>query len=585
MIKNVLLKVSKIGNLVLSWFNFFMFFAMRPCWSGISKTLSEAFGFGDNPPEWLLFLPVIIWVVLFVISVTTTALFLTKKKEKNLWSYILNGVNVVFLAAVMVVIALGAIDYLDYIWPNFFTYVGITIAVLMVIFFVFVYPKTTLKDNKVFKLGVVGVFCLTVLANLVNFTFNSITTGAVVYAVEDEYQIVFSSKTQSRAWVEIDGVRYFDNYNGSNRSYTKIHKVRVPMNILDEAKEYSIHSQKITYRGPFGGFFGRDISIDYTFRPVDVSDGFNYYSLSDIHMAGEAAAKAAAYMQDKELLVLAGDIVSMMDTYYDANLVNVYANQITKGEIAVVYARGNHEIKGKYAENLHNFVGTKGDSFYYNFYLGGENGVYGVVLDIGEDHDDDYWEYYDTSYYEAYRDEQVKFLENESQKDLSKYAYKLAVCHIPVVFINSRKNHKEAKEKMTEHLNKMDIDMMISGHQHDLFIFEKDTVEYNEKGKMEYNPDYYSESNGEIKKYGGLVTDHDFPNILVSKRGYTQTDSAKLTNTKSQIGMGTRVDFVANTQTCVFNNSKGEKVSVVNAFAKINYGEAVVFDLTTKKHI
>ena len=101
---------------------------------------------------------------------------------------------------------------------------------------------------------------------------------------------------------EIGEKRYFDNYNGSNRSYTQIHKVSIPRDILDEAKEYSIHSQKITYRGPFGGFFGRDISIDYTFRPVDVSDGFKYYSLSDIHMAGEASAKAADYMKDKELL-------------------------------------------------------------------------------------------------------------------------------------------------------------------------------------------------------------------------------------------------------------------------------------------
>ena len=62
---------------------------------------------------------------------------------------------------------------------------------------------------------------------LVNFSFNSLTTGPVVYAVEDEYQIVFASRTEARAWVVIDDVRYFDNYNGSNRTYTKIHKVSV----------------------------------------------------------------------------------------------------------------------------------------------------------------------------------------------------------------------------------------------------------------------------------------------------------------------------------------------------------------------
>lgn len=577
MIKNILLKVSKIGNLVFSWFNFFMFFAMRPCWSGISKTLSDAFGFGDNPPEFLLWLPVILWILFFVVAVTTTVLFLVKKKEKNLWSYILNGINVVFFVAVMVVIALGAIDYMLYIWPNFFRYVGIVLALFILIFFVFIYPNTKLKDNKVFKLGLVGVFCLTVMANLVDFTFNKITTGAVVYAVENEYQIVFSSKTNSRAWVEIDGKRYFDNYNGSNKSYSKIHKVRIPMNILDEAKEYTIHSQKITYRGPFGGYFGKDYSESYNFKPVDISDGFQYYALADIHMGGNPSKKAADYMNDKELLVLAGDIVSMMDTVADANLINEYAHEMTKGEIAVVSARGNHEIKGKIAHEFHNYTAAKGDQFYYNFYF---KGVYGLVLDIGEDHDDDYWEYYDTAFYKDYREEQIAHLEKELEsKNYENYQYKLVVCHIPLVFVNSRKNHKEEKEKITEILNKMDIDMVISGHQHDLYVFEPDTVKYNEKGKMLYNPNYTSS-----KTYGGYVTKHNFLNLLVSKRGFTQTDSDSLTRQDSQIGLGVRVNFAANEQVCVYNNSRGEKVSMIHAFNdEIDYGTDLVFDLDTKK--
>ena len=59
MIKRVLEKVSKIGNLVFAWFNFMMFFAMRPCWSGISKTLKyeemcEKFGASHFVPNLIL---------------------------------------------------------------------------------------------------------------------------------------------------------------------------------------------------------------------------------------------------------------------------------------------------------------------------------------------------------------------------------------------------------------------------------------------------------------------------------------------------------------------------------------------------
>ena len=572
--KNTLLKISKIGNLVLSWFNFFMFFAMRPCWSGISKTLE----FEKNGLDIILHLPVIIWALLFLIALSNTILyFVNKNKEdKNLYSYIYNGVNVVFLIAVFVIIALGAIDYMDYIWINFFKYLAIVAVVLALIYLIFVYPKSKLSNNKIFKFSTLGIICCLTLSYMVNFSFNNIKTGAVVYAVEKEYQIVFSSTTNARAWVEINGERYFDNYNGSNKSYSKIHKVTIPMTLLDDAKQYTIHVQKVTYRGPFGGYFGRDISKTYNFRPVDTSDGLSYYSLADIHMAGNASAKAASYLQDKELLVLAGDIVSMMDTYADANLVNEYANKITNGEIPVVYARGNHEIKGKYAEKFHNFVGTKGESFYYNFYL---DGIYGLVLDIGEDHDDDYWEYYDTSYYYDYREEQINLLKQEvALKNYENYDYRLVVCHIPVVFVNNRKNHADQKERMTELLNQMNIDMMISGHQHDLFVFEPDTAVYDEKGRLKYN-DLYAKD----KTYGGYITDHNFLNLLVSKRGYTQLDDAKLTKMKSQIGLATIVDFANNTQTCIYNNSNGEKVSIVGAFSTIDYGTDLVFDLDSNK--
>ena len=56
MLKKVLLHVSKIGNLVLAWFNFCMFFAMRPCWSGISKIL----GYEDSQSSLIYNFPIIV---------------------------------------------------------------------------------------------------------------------------------------------------------------------------------------------------------------------------------------------------------------------------------------------------------------------------------------------------------------------------------------------------------------------------------------------------------------------------------------------------------------------------------------------
>ena len=579
MLKKILLNISKIGNVVLAWFNFCMFFALRPCWSGISKKLE----YESTRSDFILHLPVILCVVFLLVALAITFLYIFMKKEKNLWSYIFNGVNIILLVLVIVVIALGAVDYMDYVWPEFFKLFGISAAISVVIFLIFYYPKTPLAKSNIFKFGFVGLFCLLVAVNVFNITINYITTGAVVYVVEDEYQIVFSSNTNARAWVKIGGETFYDNYNGSNRSYTKIHKVCVPQEKLDAAKSYEIHVQKITYEGPFGGYFGRDISQKYNFRPATVEDGFNYYSISDMHMARKACVKTADHMQSKELLVIAGDTVSMMDSFYDANLNNIIAHDITKGEIAVIYARGNHELKGRYSEEFHKFVGAKGEDFYYSYTLD-DGKIYGVVLDIGEDHEDDYWEYYKTAEYEKYRDEQITFLDNEIKTNAFASAqYKLAVSHIPIAFINSRKNHTEPKEKMTAYLNQMDIDMMISGHQHDIFIFEPGRVDYNENGRPLWNAAYGLDSKGERRRYSGYMTDHNFINILVSKKGYTQIDEPDLIDYSSQIGMCTKVDFVNRTQTCAFNTSKGDHINVVAQFADYNYGKELVFSLDTHK--
>jgi hypothetical protein len=134
---------------------------------------------------------------------------------------------------------------------------------------------------------------------------------------------------------------------------------------------------------------------------------------------------------------------------------------------------------------------------------------------------------------------------------------------------------------MTALLNQMNIDMMISGHQHDLFVFEPDRVNYNENGKMLWNEIYGLNSKGERKPYNGYVTDHNFINILVSKRGHTQIDEPGLANYSSQIGMSTRVNFSNQTQTCVFNDSKGNKINIVPPFCDYDYGNEIIFSLIT----
>ena len=406
-----------------------------------------------------------------------------------------------------------------------------------------------------------------------NFSINKITYKPVVYAVEDNYQIVFSTNSEATAWVEVDGTCYYDTYNGSTKTFSKIHKVEVPMAALDSAKEYTVHTQRTIYAGPFGGWLGRDISLTSKFKPVDTSDGIQYLSFSDVHMNYRQAAKTASFVDNYDFLVLAGDLISDVETFDDANFNNLVAYTITKGEIPVVYARGNHDVKGRYAEQLHKFVGAKDDKFYYNFYF---DNVYGIVLDIGEDHDDDWWEYYGTSHYDEYRDAQVAFLNDEIAKhEYDHYAYHLAICHIPPVFVNYRHNHEAIKAEFTSLLNQMDIDMFLCGHQHEIMIFEPGLITPNTK--LTYNPNFKGGT------YNGYLTDFNFPCFMISKQGYTFSDDMKLSRTKSHIGLFIDVDLNNKKESCKYINGKGEAVDVMNMFFDKHYGTEIIIDLETKE--
>ncbi len=567
--KNWIFKIIRITGTVLAFFNSLMFYAMRPCWSGISKTL----GYKNGAAPILYYLPVLICILFFVVLLSD--LILKKIFNKN-WLHITYlSLSFLFFIVILVIIKLGAIDYMRFVWPYFFESLGYLAIILFLYFMLFCYPKTTIKDNKIFKYATLGMGSLLVVLLLINFSINRITYNPVVYAVEDKYQIVFSTNSEATGWVEIGGEEFFDTYNGSSKKYTKVHKIEVPMNKLDAAKKYTVHTQRSIYCGPFGGFMGKDISLTTNFKPVDTSDGIQYLSFSDVHMNIKQTKKTASYFKNYDFLVLAGDLISDVETFDDANFFNLVAYEISKGEMPVVFARGNHDVKGRYGEQLHNFVGAKGDQFYYNFYF---DNIYGLVLDIGEDHDEGWWEYYGTDHYEEYRDAQLDFLNEEiNKKDYDHYEYHLAVCHIPIVFVNYRKDHIHIKEEMTRLLNQMDIDMLLCGHQHDIMIFQPGLITPNTK--LTYNSKYKSGT------YSGYLTDFNFPSFMISKPGFTFSDEPGLAKAKSQIGLFVDVDLTNNIETCTYYNSRGEKVDVMNMYYELEYGTEIKINLDTKEFL
>lgn len=538
-------------------------FSMRVIWSGISKVLYEAIG-RNEPTEFLLNLPLYISIFLWMLFAWSVVAF-ARQGSKKLSAVLLTALLGLFTVASVVVVVMGAIDYLYFILPKFFLslLIGICIAVLAVILF---FPP--IKNSKYcvpLKCSLIALVILFAVFEGYGVTLGSrFTYEPVVYAVEDTYQIVFTTNHPATAWVEIGGEAYYDLFAGSMKSKDTVHKIIVPQEKLDEAKAYSIHAEKMIYRGPFGGFKGKEISKEYSFRPVNTDDGLVYYTMTDVHHAHDGAVSAALSVDNLDFLVILGDSVGMVDYEKDVQFSNLLAHNVTGGQIPVVYARGNHEIKGAYAELLYKYVGSKNESFYYWFTL---SDVFGITLDLGEDHDDGWWEYYGTDRFSLYHDEQTQFLRNlVEEKPYEDFDYTLVTCHIPIQFVNSRKDHAEVKAEWTELLNQIQPDLAVYGHQHDLYPFlDGQETMYNDEGKLIYNSQF---KGIEGKTYGGYLTDFSFNGFIAGRRGTTQIDDISALNRKDHIGMAVYVDLTSETQLCRYINTAGEVVSVYNPFVE-----------------
>ena len=569
--KNLWNTIIAAWALILSLF----WFAMRVIWSGISKVVADVLG-GGAPNDFMLNLPLFISIFLWVVFALAVLNLIFMKNR--LWPKIaLTSVLGVFSVAAMVVVVMGAIDYLYFIWPKFFLSLFVSIGIILFALLLFFPPVKNCKLCIGLKCATVGFAILACIFHGYGVSIGSyFTYEPVVYAVEAEYQIVFSTNHSATAWVEVGGEKYYDLFAGSMKSRDTVHKISVPQEKLDSAKGYSIHAEKMIYRGPFGGFKGGEISKSYNFRPVDSSDGLVYYTITDAHHARDGAVKAALSVENLDFLVILGDTVGMIEYEGDVQLSNLIAHDVTKGEIPVVYARGNHEIKGEYAEELYKYVGSKGESFYYWFTL---SDVFGITLDLGEDHDEGWWEFYDTDRFTLYHEEQTRFLEELVEtKPYENYKYTLVACHIPIQFVNSRKDHEEVKADWTALLNQIEPDIALYGHQHDLYPFlEGQETMYNNKRKLVYNSLFKGE---EGKTYGGYLTDYKFNGFIAGRRGLGQTDEVGAFNLSDYVGFAVKVDLDAGKQICRYTNSRGEAVPVYNPFVE---GEAVSkFELDLK---
>lgn len=264
-------------------------------------------------------------------------------------------------------------------------------------------------------------------------------TTPIVYAVSHEYQIFIPVNAPCVMWIEVDGYTdhaFYDDINGVLRSDVKTHKIVIPMDILDEAKGYTVCFRCVIERKPYFSELNEVETYHSEFRPVPTGN-VRIYHIADAHNRVEAPIKCASYFEDgPDLLIMNGDIPNHAGEDRGLETVVQIASRVTKGEIPVIFARGNHDTRGAFAEHLFDIVPTFNGDSYYTVTLGN---MWFLVLDCGEDKPDSNDEYGGVNCFEDFRRRETLFIEDVIRRASEEYnakgiKHRILLCHVPFTF-------------------------------------------------------------------------------------------------------------------------------------------------------
>ena len=117
--------------------------------------------------------------------------------------------------------------------------------------------------------------------------------NVTVFAVGNEYQIMAQANGCTLMTVRVGDRIFGDESNGILRSNVKIHRVAVPMKLLDEAGEYTVIEQQVTERRPYFPKLGEIDEETYKFYPVPKTGEVRAYHVADAHNRVETPVGAA----------------------------------------------------------------------------------------------------------------------------------------------------------------------------------------------------------------------------------------------------------------------------------------------------
>lgn len=291
--------------------------------------------------------------------------------------------------------------------------------------------------------------------------------------------IVFITSKKSSSWVvygeETPNKAVFTEDDGMRDAYQTLFNIEINDLKPGTTYYYRIVSKEILSFKPYKLDYGKEISSTiHQFRtPELTSNEVSCLILNDIHDRPHSF-KDLINLNNQEaydFVFLNGDVFDyQVDEQQLIDHLIKPCTDLFASEIPFILSRGNHETRGKFCREIKPYF-TYPNNKYYNTFKQGP--VLWIVLDTGEDKEDDAEVYANIVNFDEYREQQAKWLEDiMNAEEYNNALYKVVLMHIPPFHSGDWHGTLHCRELFAPLFEKYNVDIVLSGHTHRYGVHE-----------------------------------------------------------------------------------------------------------------
>jgi predicted phosphodiesterase len=290
----------------------------------------------------------------------------------------------------------------------------------------------------------------------------------------------------SYSWVEYGANGLADKKahsvtDGLVNAYNRIHEVVIEGLQPGTIYQYRVVSKEIKefqpYKLTYGEIINSDIHSFSTSHPN--AKEVSWLVLNDIH---DRPASFGQLMKMNgndpyDFVFLNGDMFDYQSG--EQQIIDHLITPCTEGfasQKPLLYVRGNHETRGRYARQLKDYFSNPGGE-----YFALQSGpVFLIALDTGEDKEDGHPVYAGIVDFDSYRERQAAWLKKQIQtRAFKKAKYRVVMMHIPPFYSGEGHGTLHCRKLFSPLFDQYKIDLVIAGHTHTYGVHKPVTGNHN----------------------------------------------------------------------------------------------------------